>query len=176
MFRRAVILLTGTAAAVASVLAYHPPQLSSVITNSLPIPEKPAQTTAKPGQPGQSSTKPATTPQSTGGKVTPTPSSSPPTQNQGTSGVFTGNVAQTKWGPVQVEVTLSNGSITAASALKFPNGDRRSLSISQQAIPYLIEQTLGVVSASEVQGVTQATFTSNGWRTSLGSALQKAGI
>lgn len=166
MFRRAVILLTGTAAAVASVLAYHPPQLSSVVTNSLPIPEKPAQTTAKP----------ATTPQPTGGKATPTPTPTTPTQNQGISGVFTGNVAQTKWGPVQVEITLSNGSITASSALKFPDGDRRSLSISQQAVPYLIEQTLGVVSASEVQGVTQATYTSNGWRTSLGSAIKKAGM
>jgi uncharacterized protein with FMN-binding domain len=166
MFRRAVILLTGTAAAVASVLAYHPPQLSSVVTNSLPIPEKPAQTTAKP----------AATPQPTGGKATPTPTPTTPTQNQGISGVFTGNVAQTKWGPVQVEITLSNGSITASSALKFPDGDRRSLSISQQAVPYLIEQTLGVVSASEVQGVTQATYTSNGWRTSLGSAIKKAGM
>ena len=115
-----------------------------------------------------------TTGSSTGGNTTPTPTT--PTQGQTISGVFTGNVTQTKWGPVQVEITVKNGSITAASALKFPDGDQRSLSISQQAIPYLIEQTLGVVSSSQVQGVTQATYTSNGWRTSLGSALKKAGI
>ena len=172
MFRRAVILLTGTAAAVASVLAYHPPQLSPVASNSLPIPE--SQTPANPNQSAPSNTKPTTTNPSTGGKATPTPTT--PTQSQTISGVFTGNVTQTKWGPVQVEITVKNGSITAASALKFPDGDQRSLSISQQAIPYLIEQTLGVVSASQVQGVTQATYTSNGWRTSLGSALKKAGI
>jgi uncharacterized protein with FMN-binding domain len=171
MFRRAVILLTGTAAAVASVLAYHPPQLSPVASNSLPIPE--SQTPANPNQPTPTTSNP-TTGSSIGGNTAPTPTA--PTQSQTISGVFTGNVTQTKWGPVQVEITVKNGSITAASALQFPDGDQRSLSISQQAIPYLIEQTLGVVSASQVQGVTQATYTSNGWRTSLGSALKKAGI
>jgi uncharacterized protein with FMN-binding domain len=171
MFRRAVILLTGTAAAVTSVLAYHPPQLSPVASNSLPIPE--SQTPANSNQSAPTTSMP-TTGSSTGGNTTPTPTT--PTQGQTISGVFTGNVTQTKWGPVQVEITVKNGSITAASALKFPDGDQRSLSISQQAIPYLIEQTLGVVSSSQVQGVTQATYTSNGWRTSLGSALKKAGI
>jgi uncharacterized protein with FMN-binding domain len=171
MFRRAVILLTGTAAAIASVLAYHPPQLSPVASNSLPIPE--SQAPANPNQSAPTTSMP-TTGSSTGGNTAPTPTA--PTQSETISGVFTGNVTQTKWGPVQVEITVKNGSITAASALQFPDGDQRSLSISQQAIPFLIEQTLGVVSASQVQGVTQATYTSNGWRTSLGSALKKAGI
>ena len=171
MFRRAVILLTGTAAAVASVLAYHPPQLSPVASNSLPIPESQTPTNSNQSAP---TTSMPTTGSSTGGNTAPTPTA--PTQSETISGVFTGNVTQTKWGPVQVEITVKNGSITAASALQFPDGDQRSLSISQQAIPYLIEQTLGVVSASQVQGVTQATYTSNGWRTSLVSALKKAGI
>jgi uncharacterized protein with FMN-binding domain len=171
MFRRAVILLTGTAAAVTSVLAYHPPQLTPVASNSIPIPE--SQTPVNPNQSSPTTSMP-TTGTSTGGNTAPTPTS--PTQSQTISGVFTGNVIQTRWGPVQVEITVKNGSITAASALKFPDGDQRSLSISQQAIPYLIEQTLGVVNASQVQGVTQATYTSDGWRTSLGSALKKAGV
>ena len=164
MFRRAVFLVTGTAAAVASVLAYQPPQLKSVATNLKPIPTNPSKTSTNPNKP---------TP-TTSSKATPVPTT--PTQPQGTSGVFAGNVTQTRYGPVQVEVTVANNSIIAVSALRFPNGDRRSLSISQQAIPYLIEQTLGVVNASQVQGVSQATYTSNGWRTSLGSAIKKAGI
>ena len=169
MFRRAVILLTGTAAAVTSVLAYHPPQLTPVATNSIPITETPNPTSSNPTN--TNPTKPAPT---TSNSTNPTPAT--PTQNQAVSGVFTGNVVQTRWGPVQVEITVKNGSISAASALKFPDGDQRSLSISQQAIPYLIQQTLGVVNASQVQGVTQATYTSDGWRTSLGSAIKKAGI
>ena len=164
MFRRAVFLVTGTAAAVASVLAYQPPQLKSVATNSQPIPTTPTQTPTN-------QNKPAPT---TSSKATPVPTT--PTQPQGTSGVFAGNVTQTRYGPVQVEITVKNNSIIAVSALRFPNGDRRSLSISQQAVPYLIEQTLGVVNTSQVQGVSQATYTSNGWRTSLGSAIKKAGI
>jgi uncharacterized protein with FMN-binding domain len=169
MFRRAVILLTGTAAAVTSVLAYHPPQLTPVATNSIPITETPNPTSSNPTN--TNPTKPAPT---TSSNTNPTPAT--PTQNQAVSGVFTGNIVQTRWGPVQVEITVKNGSISAASALKFPDGDQRSLSISQQAIPYLIQQTLGVVNASQVQGVTQATYTSDGWRTSLGSAIKKAGI
>jgi len=168
MFRRAVFLVTGTAATVASVLAYQPPQLKSVATNSQPIPTTPTQT---PTQTPINPNKPTPT---TSNKATPVPTT--PTQPQGTSGVFAGNVTQTRYGPVQVEITVKNNSIIAVSALRFPNGDRRSLSISQQAVPYLIEQTLGVVNASQVQGVTQATYTSNGWRTSLGSAIKKAGI
>jgi uncharacterized protein with FMN-binding domain len=169
MFRRVVILLTGTAAAVTSVLAYHPPQLTPVATNSIPITETPNPTSSNPTN--TNPTKPAPT---TSSNTNPTPAT--PTQKQAVAGVFTGNVVQTRWGPVQVEITVKNGSISAASALKFPDGDQRSLSISQQAIPYLIQQTLGVVNASQVQGVTQATYTSDGWRTSLGSAIKKAGI
>jgi uncharacterized protein with FMN-binding domain len=164
MLRRAVILLSGTAAAVASVLAYHPPELSSVATSSVPIPDTPTPTATNPNKPVPKTTS----------KATPAPTT--PTQSQGISGVFSGNVTETKYGPVQVEITVKNSSIIAVSALKFPDGDRRSLSISQQAVPYLVEQTLGVVNASQVQGVSQATYTSNAWRTSLGSAIKKAGI
>ena len=164
MFRRAVIVLTGTAAAVTSVLVYQPPQLKPVAADSIPVPAAKTPTATNSNQP-----VPATP-----GKATPTPTA--PTQSQGVSGVFTGNVVQTQWGPVQVEITVSNGKITGASALKFPNGDRRSLSISQQAVPFLIEQTLGVVNASQVQGVSRASYTSDGWRGSLGSAIKKAGI
>ena len=160
MLRRAILVVSGTAAAVASALAYNPPQLAQVSTASKPA--TPAPTT--PSTPTTGKATPAT-------KSTPTtPASTLP------SGDFTGDKVQTRWGPVQVQITVKDGVITAANALAFPNGDRRSLSISQQAIPYLIEQTLGVVSSSEVMGVSQATYTSNGWRASLQSAIKKSGI
>jgi uncharacterized protein with FMN-binding domain len=152
MLRRAILVVSGTAAAVASALAYNPPQLAQVSTASKPATPSP------------------TTPSPTTPSTPKTPASTLP------SGDFTGDKVQTRWGPVQVQITVKDGVITAANALAFPNGDRRSLSISQQAIPYLIEQTLGVVSSSEVMGVSQATYTSNGWRASLQSAIKKAGI
>jgi uncharacterized protein with FMN-binding domain len=160
MLRRAILIVTGTAAAVTSALVYNPPQLAQVATSSKAA--TPATSTAP------------------SGKSTPAPnatqSSAPTTPTNLPSGNFAGDKVSTRWGPVQVEITVKNGVITAANALAFPDGDRRSLSISQQAIPYLIEQTLGVVKSNDVMGVSGASYTSNGWRTSLQSAIKKAGI
>ena len=44
MLRRAILLITGTATAVTGVLAYHPPQLASVATDSLPVTPTPTAT------------------------------------------------------------------------------------------------------------------------------------
>jgi uncharacterized protein with FMN-binding domain len=160
MLRRAILIVTGTAAAVTSALIYHPPQLTQVATSS-------------------KATTPATS-TAPSGKSTPAPnatqSAAPTTPTNLPSANFAGDKVSTKWGPVQVEITVKNGVITAANALAFPDGDRRSLSISQQAIPYLIEQTLGVVKSNDVMGVSGASVTSGGWRTSLQSAIKKAGI
>ena len=76
---------------------------------------------------------------------------------------------------MQVQITLSNGKITAAKALQYPNNDFRSQQISQQAIPYLVQETLAAQSAN-IQGVGGASYTSQGWYDSLVSALAKAGL
>ena len=166
MLRRAILLITGTATAVTGALVYNPPQLSSVATDSLPV--TPTPTASK--SPSAGTKTPSTkTPTSTPIPVTPP-------QNNLPSGVFAGNTINTRWGPMQVEITVKDGVVVAAKALRFPSGDQRSLSISQQAIPYLVQQTLGVVSAADVQGVSRASYTSDGWRSSLQSALKKAGI
>jgi len=174
------MIITGTATAVTGVLVYQPPKLSSVATSSQPIPDAPAPTqsnnspSSKPSN--KPTTKPATKPSPANppSKTTPTPT--PTSKTTLVSGVFAGNTIQTQFGPVQVEITVKDGVITNSKALQYPNGDRRSLSISQQAVPYLNEQTLGVVDASQIQGVSRATYTSNGWRRSLQSALSKAGL
>ncbi|MCX6447070.1 MAG: FMN-binding protein [Actinobacteria bacterium] len=166
MLRRAILLITGTATAVTGALVYNPPQLASVATDSLPVTPTPTASKSPPAGTKNPSTKTPT--------AVPTPVAPP--QNNLPSGVFAGNTINTRWGPVQVEITVKDGVVTAAKALRFPSGDQRSLSISQQAIPYLVQQTLGVVSASGVQGVSRASYTSDGWRSSLQSALKKAGI
>lgn len=172
MLRRAILIVSGTAAAVASALAYNPPQLSQVATASKP--SNPANTPIPTPTPTPTnSTSPSS---SASAAPKPTPSASPTPISKLPSGSFTGDKVQTRWGPVQVQITVSNGVISAANALAYPDGDRRSFSISQQAIPYLIEQTLGVVNSNEVMGVSGASYTSNGWRASLQSAIKKAGI
>jgi len=104
--------------------------------------------------------------------VTPTPEAPKPA---GVSGTFTGAAANTVYGPVQVQITVSNGKITNAVALVYPLGSFRDQQINQQAIPYLIQETVAAQSAN-IQGVGGASYTSQGWVDSLQSALSKAGL
>jgi len=105
--------------------------------------------------------------------ATPTPASTP--QSSGVSGTFTGAAGNTRYGPVQVQITVVNNKITNAVALTYPTGSFRDQQINQQAIPYLIQETLAAQSAN-IQGVGGASYTSQGWVDSLQSALTKAGL
>jgi uncharacterized protein with FMN-binding domain len=154
MLRKIAILATGTVGGVVAVVAYHPPQLHSV--NAVGVATAPTASTSTTGTTGVA---PAAKAPATAGK----------------SGTFTGNTANTAWGPVQVQITVTAGKIAKVSALQYPNGDQRSKSIAQQSIPYLVQQTLGTKTANIV-GVSGASYTSDGWRRSLASAMAKAGI
>lgn len=86
----------------------------------------------------------------------------------------TGDAAMTRYGPVQVQVTTQGGTITAVSVPVYPaNG--RDAQINGYALPILVQQTLDKQSAA-VDMVSGATFTSEGYRTSLQSALDQAGL
>lgn len=91
------------------------------------------------------------------------------------TGTFTGDTTQTRYGPVQVQITVANGTITDVTALQLTNSDGRSVQISQQAAPILRQEALQAQSA-KIQSVSGATFTSAGYTTSLQSAIDKAGL
>lgn len=91
------------------------------------------------------------------------------------TGIFTGDTTQTRYGPVQVQITVANGTITDVTALQLTNSDGRSVQISQQAAPILRQEALQAQSA-QIQSVSGATFTSEGYTTSLQSAIDKAGL
>jgi len=91
------------------------------------------------------------------------------------SGTFAGDTAQTQFGPVQVQIVVTNGKIADVTALQLTNRDGRSVSISQQAAPILRQETLQAQSA-QIQSVSGATYTSEGYITSLQSAIDKAGL
>ncbi|MCT9623090.1 FMN-binding protein [Curtobacterium sp. C2H10] len=91
------------------------------------------------------------------------------------TGTFAGDTTQTRYGPVQVQITVANGTITDVTALQLTNSDGRSVQISQQAAPILRQEALQAQSA-QVQSVSGATFTSEGYTTSLQSAIDKAGL
>ena len=122
-------------------------------------------------------TSPSDATQST---TTSEPSAAPstpaaPTPKAAKDQTVTGATAQTRWGPVQVQITVKDGKIVDAVGVQYPNGDRRSQWISQQAIPWLVEETLSEQIAN-VQNIGGATYTTMGWRQSLASAMQKAGL
>ena len=81
----------------------------------------------------------------------------------------------TRWGPVQVEITVQGGELTDVAALQLPDGDRRSASISARVEPTLRTQALTAQSAS-IDGVSGATYTSIAYARSLQAALDDAGL
>jgi uncharacterized protein with FMN-binding domain len=87
----------------------------------------------------------------------------------------TGDVAQTQWGPVQVQLTVASGSITAVKVVQYPNGNPRDAEINGYALPILIKETTQQQTAS-IDMVSGATVTSNGYLQSLQSALDQAGL
>jgi uncharacterized protein with FMN-binding domain len=87
----------------------------------------------------------------------------------------TGDVAQTQWGPVQVQLVLSGGTISHVLVLQYPNGNGRDAEINSYALPILTQETISAQSAS-IDMVSGATFTSNGYLQSLQSALDQAGL
>ncbi len=106
--------------------------------------------------------------------ATPTASASSPSP-QAPSGTFIGDSVSTAYGPVQVQITVSDGTITDVTALSLTDRDRHSVSISNRAAPMLRDEVLRAQSA-HVDGVSGATYTTDGYLTSLQSALDKAGL
>jgi uncharacterized protein with FMN-binding domain len=91
------------------------------------------------------------------------------------STTVTGSVAQTRWGPVQVELTVDGGTISAVSVLQYPSGNGTDQQINSYALPILVQETVDAQS-SNIDMVSGATVTSEGYLESLQSALDSAGL
>ena len=121
-------------------------------------------------------TPPPATPRSTGGSsgATPPPAPTQPPQagggGGGASGTFTGSTSHTPYGPVQVAIVMKGGKITDVQELQLPSDRRLSQQISDYAGPILRSQTLNAQS-SNINGVSGASYTSQGFYESLQSAL-----
>ena len=88
-------------------------------------------------------------------------------------GTFTGPSVNVNYGNVQVMITVSNGRITDAVAVKAPKG--KNDRYTNMAVPILKQQTLQAQSAN-IQGASGASYTSYGWFKSLQGALAEAGF
>jgi uncharacterized protein with FMN-binding domain len=89
------------------------------------------------------------------------------------NGTFTGPSVNVNYGNVQVKITVVNGRITDAVAVKAPTGKNDRW--TNMAVPILKAQTLKAQSAN-IQGASGASYTSYGWFTSLQGAIALAGL
>ena len=175
--KRALLIAGGTIGGLGAVLAITPPQLSSTTQIAGGIPQvdpsaAPSATATATKQPTKKPTaKPTATAQpTTAPTATPTPTKAP---SGATDGSFTGDPISMRYGVVQVKITVQNGKITDAQAVKAPTGSNDRY--TQFAVPRLRQQTIAAQS-SNIQGVSGASFTSYAWYTSLVSAIAKAGL
>jgi uncharacterized protein with FMN-binding domain len=87
----------------------------------------------------------------------------------------TGASVDTRWGPVQVKITVSGGKITNATAVVYPQNNSRDQEINAVAIPTLQQESVGRNNAN-IDMVSGATYTSQGFIGSLQDALNQAGL
>ncbi len=179
-----------------AVLAITPPQLGSTSAiNIAGVPIAGADTTDSASASSSSSATSAATTKATaaakpvatkntGATKTPasgnsaasnsaTPTAAATTAPVAINGTFTGPSVNVNYGNVQVKITVVNGRITDAVAVKAPTG--KNDRYTNMAVPVLKQQTLKAQSAN-IQGVSGASYTSYGWFTSLQGAIALAGL
>ena len=88
-------------------------------------------------------------------------------------GTYTGARQRTRYGPVQVTITVAGGQITDATATDYPNGSREDKAINSYAIPVLQSEAVGTTDG-QIDMVSGATYTSRGFIGSLQDAINQA--
>ena len=180
--KRALSAIVTTAFALILLLSFKTPStggLAASTTSNTAIvgqPTTPSTTTT-----GTTTTDGTTTATDGATTATAAPTATPtPTQDTTTAatsgytdGTVTGDTISTRFGDVQVQVTISGGVITDVTALQLPSRDGHSARISQAAEPILRQEALTAQSAN-IDLLSGATYTSDAYAQSLQSALDQA--
>lgn len=157
----------------ADPVATAPPRLVGIAVGPKPTPTATAQPTATvaPTSDGSSATTtPTSQPTATPG---PTPTATPTAAPTSSTQVIDGKAVSTRYGTVQVELTITDGTITDVQALQLPNDRQYSAEISNYVAPYLRTMVLQAQSAN-IDIISGATYTSTGYAKSVQSALNNA--
>lgn len=152
--RRVILAVVSTVAALVLLLSFKT-HTGSAVTASPPS----VATSATTGKTSSSSSSSTTDPSTTSTTLTS----------------YTGTAVDTRYGPVQVRITVKNGKLKTVEAIDYPTSDPRDAQINSYAIPQLNAEAQSAGSAS-INMISGATYTSQGYITSLQSALDKAGI
>jgi hypothetical protein len=165
--RRAILAVTGTIAGLVALLSFrsHVP--------SAPV----AATTGGTGGTSASSSSTSTSPSSSGGGQTEVvpgafPQGSIAKNLPAGETSVDGKVANTSYGPVQIQLIKRNGKIVKVAVLMQPTNTLNDVQIGKFAFPKLISETLAAQNG-KIDAVSGATYTSAGYIQSLQSALDK---
>jgi uncharacterized protein with FMN-binding domain len=157
--RKITLWLFSTVAAVVLLFSYRTSTDGGVGTAAATVPAT-----------SQPSTSTTTAPSS---GASPSPSASSSTKSSSGTKTYTGSTASTRWGDVQVSITVTNGKITDVQVPVYPNNNGRDQEINASALPVLTQETLTAQNAN-IDTVSGATVTSDGYLQSLQSALDAA--
>jgi uncharacterized protein with FMN-binding domain len=91
------------------------------------------------------------------------------------SGSFKSAVVKTRYGNYQVALTVDAGKITEVSMLQSGASDGTSRQIVGSALPTLQKRVLSA-QTYDVQGVSGASYTTQGFKAAVQNAMQAAGI
>jgi uncharacterized protein with FMN-binding domain len=182
--RRALLTLGGTAAGLAALFSFkthsaadtaavapepHPLSASSTPSASPSPSDSLASPKASPS--ARKSPKPAKSPTPAAPATTKAPMpTAPATPPAATAKTYTGPNENTQYGPIDVRITVKSGKITSAADVAQPDD-----SIAQNAVSELNSEVVSAQSA-DVQAVSGATYTSDGYLKSLQSAVDQAGL
>lgn len=175
--RRAIVAGTATVSGIVLLLGLKPHGSGSALGASsfsigsgssagagaaAPTTSAPATGNASSGSGGQSSASSAA------------PKSAPSTPTNSGTKTVTGDAADTRYGPVQLQVTFSGKKISSINVLEYPTESFRDQQINSYALPILNQEAMSAQSA-HIDVVSGATYTSDGYAQSLQSAIDKAG-
>ncbi len=165
--RRALLTLGGTAAGLAALLSFKTHSLAATAPEATSTPSASAATS----QPMASGTGSGSASPAASKKTSAAPKAG--ASSPASARTVTGTVANTQYGPMQVQLALAGTKITKVTVLQRTNDGAESDEIDGSAIPKLTSETLAAQSA-HIDAVSGATYTSSGYIQSLQSALDKA--
>jgi uncharacterized protein with FMN-binding domain len=163
--KRLILTVTGTAAGVVALLSFKTQTNSVASSGTLP----------SAGVPGQGTSSAAPASGAASATSTPTPAARSSSSTATSTKSFTGSPVTTRYGIVQVKVTVSGSKITNVAFVQLTAFDQHSQQINSFAAPQLLKETLNAQSA-QVNTISGASYTSSGYQQSLQSALDQAGI
>jgi uncharacterized protein with FMN-binding domain len=149
--RRVILAVTGTIAGLVALLSFksHAPSLPAAATSGT---SGGSLLSSSPSVPGEFPT---------GSQAANLPAGET---------AFTGHVANTVYGPVQVQLIVRKNEIIKVAILQQPTNTIHDIQIGQFAFPELISETLKAQSA-KIDTVSGASYTSAGYIQSLQNAL-----